>query len=157
MNTGRSVFAQLMNHLPMQQFHQCVNRYRGNYKVRAFTCLEQFLCMAFAQLTHRESLRDIEVCLRAVQPKLYHMGIRSRVSRSTMADANESRDWCIYADFAQVLIATAKPLYAHDDFGVDLESTVYGFWTPAPSTFVFLCSHGLDFAKTKGRSNFTPL
>lgn len=125
MNSGRTVFAQLMTYLPIQEFNQCVNRYQGDYKVRSFKCLEQFYCMAFAQLTYRESLRDIEACLRAVRPKLYHMGIRSMVSRSTMADANENRDWRIYADFAQVLIAMAKPLYAHEDFGVDLESTVY--------------------------------
>ena len=109
----------------MHHFRKCVRKYAGNYKVRSFTCLEQFLCMAFAQLTYRESLRDIEACLRAVRPKLYHMGIRSMVSKSTLADANENRDWRIYADFAQVLITMAKPLYAHEDFGVDLESTVY--------------------------------
>ena len=109
----------------MHDFRKCVRKYNGNRKVRSFTCLEQFLCMAFAQLTYRESLRDIEACLRAVQPKLYHMGIRSRVSRSTLADANEKRDWRIYADFAQVLIGIARPLYASEDFGVDLEETVY--------------------------------
>jgi transposase len=125
MNSGRTVFAQLMTYLPMQKFNQCVARYQGDFKVRSFTCLEQFLCMAFAQLTYRESLRDIEVCLRAVQPKLYHMGIRSKVSRSTLADANENRDWRIYADFAQVLISIAKPLYATEDFGVELDGTAY--------------------------------
>lgn len=125
MGAEQTVFSQVMEHLPMHHFRKCVRKYDGNYKVRSFTCWEQFLCMAFAQLTYRESLRDIEACLRAVRPKLYHMGIRSMVSRSTMADANENRDWRIYADFAQVLIAMAKPLYAHEDFGIDLESTVY--------------------------------
>jgi hypothetical protein len=114
-----------MTYLPMQKFNQCVKRYQGDFKVKSFTCLEQFLCMAFAQLTYRESLRDIEACLRAVQPKLFHMGIRSKVSRSTMADANEKRDWRIYADFAQVLINIAKPLYSSEDFGVELDETVY--------------------------------
>ena len=109
----------------MHEFRKCVRRYQGNYKVRSFTCIEQFLCMAFAQLTYRESLRDLEACLRAIQPKLYHMGIRSKVSRSTIADANEKRDWRIYADFAQALIHIAKPFYASEDFGVDLEETVY--------------------------------
>jgi hypothetical protein len=125
MNSGRTVFGQLMTYLPMQKFNQCVKRYQGDFKVKSFTCLEQFLCMAFAQLTYRESLRDIETCLRAVQPKLFHMGIRSKVSRSTMADANEKRDWRIYADFAQVLINIAKPLYSSEDFGVELDETVY--------------------------------
>jgi hypothetical protein len=112
-----------------------VRRYRGNYRVRSFSCLDQFLCMAFAQLTYRESLRDIEICLRAVQPKLYHAGIRGRIARSTLADANEQRDWRIYADFAQVLIARARPLYAGDDFGVDLAQTAYVF----DSTTIDLC------------------
>ena len=125
MNSERTIFAQLMDHLPLHDFRKCVNRYRGNHKIRSFSCLEQFLCMAFAQLTFRESLRDIEVCLRAVANKLYHMGFRSGVSRSTLADANENRNWLIYADFAQRLIGIAKPLYKDEDFGVDLESTVY--------------------------------
>jgi hypothetical protein len=125
MNAGRTVFAQLMTYLPLQKFNQCVSRYKGDFKVRSFTCLEQFLCMAFAQLTYRESLRDLEACLRAIQTKLYHMGIRSMVSRSTIADANEKRDWRIYADFAQALSHIAKPLYASEDFGVDLDETVY--------------------------------
>ena len=125
MGAEQTIFSQVMEHLPMHDFRKCVRKYNGNRKVRSFTCLEQFLCMAFAQLTYRESLRDIEACLRAVQPKLYHMGIRSRVSRSTLADASEKRDWRIYADFAQVLIGIARPLYASEDFGVDLEETVY--------------------------------
>ena len=125
MSIEQTVFSQVMEHLPLYQFHKCVKRYQGNRKVKSFTCLEQFFCMAFAQFTYRESLRDIEACLRAVQPKLYHMGIRSRVSRSTLADANEKRDWRIYADFAQVLINIAKPLYASEDFGLELDDTVY--------------------------------
>ena len=125
MSIDQTVFTQIMEHLPIHHFRKCVNRYQGHRKVKSFTCMEQFLCLAFAQLTYRESLRDIEACLRAVQPKLYHMGIRSRVSRSTLADANEKRDWRIYADFAQILIAIAKPLYSQDDFGVELDNTVY--------------------------------
>jgi hypothetical protein len=125
MHSGRLVFSQLMDFLPMHQFHCCVNRYGGNRYVRHFSCLEQFLCMAFAQLSYRESLRDIESCLRAMQNKLYHLGIRSKVSRSTLADANESRDWRIYADFAQVLINTARELYSGNEFGVELDETVY--------------------------------
>lgn len=109
MYTGKIVFAQLMNFLPMHDFRKCVRRYHGNYRVRKFSCLDQYLCMAFAQLTYRESLRDIEACLRAVPQKLYHMGIRGKVARSTLADANEKRDWRIYADFAQVLIHIAIP------------------------------------------------
>jgi hypothetical protein len=135
MNTGRTLFSQVMDFLPLHQFRQCVQRYRGQHKVQSFSCLDQFLCMAFAQLTYRESLRDIESCLRAAGPKLYHMGIRSRVSRSTLADANDGRDWRIYADFAQVLIAMAKDLYAHEDFGVELDSTAYAL----DSTTIDLC------------------
>jgi len=120
-----TVFAQVMDFLPMHAFRRCVERYQGNHKVQSFKCLDQFLCMAFAQLTYRESLRDIETCLRVMQSKLYHMGIRGRIARSTLADANENRDWRIYADFAQVLIAMARPLYLNEDFGVDLDATAY--------------------------------
>ena len=112
MNLGKLVFAQVTQHLPLTTFRRCVARYGGGHKVKSFSCLDQYLCMAFAQLTYRESLRDIEACLRAQAGKLYHMGIKSRVSRSTLADANESRDWRIYADFAQSLIAIARRLYA---------------------------------------------
>ncbi len=119
------IFSQLMDFLPKHEFDKCVRRYQGNYRVRKFSCLDQFRCMAFAQLTYRESLRDIETCLRAVQPKLYHVGIRGKVSRSTLADANETRDWRIYADFAQVLIGMARKLYAEDDFGRALQQTAY--------------------------------
>ena len=110
MFAGRTVFAQLIDHLPPHEFHKCVERYGGNYKFRGFSCLDQFLCLAFAQLTFRESLRDIEACLRSVENKLYHMGFRGKVSRSTLADANEAHDWRIYADFAQVLIHIARPM-----------------------------------------------
>ncbi len=125
MYTGQLVFSQLMDFLPMHRFRQCVNRYNGNRHVKSFSCLDQFFCMAFAQLSYRESLRDIESCMRAMQKKLYHLGIRSKISKSTLADANENRDWRIYADFAQVLISIARKLYADDDFGIELDETVY--------------------------------
>lgn len=135
MNRGKLVFAQLMQHLPLTTFRRCVSRYRGAFKVKSFSCLDQFLCMAFAQLTFRESLRDIEVCLRAQSSKLYHLGIRSAVARNTLANANAVRDWRIYADFAQSLIGIARPLYAQESFGVDLEETVYALDT----TTIDLC------------------
>ena len=125
MNQGQTVFSHIIDFLPQKKFRQCVNRYNGNYRVRSFSCYNQFLCMAFAQLTYRESLRDIECCLRAMREKLYHMGIRGKVSRSTLADANEVRDWRIYSDFAQILIHEARRLYAEDDFGLELNDTVY--------------------------------
>lgn len=149
MNTGRTVFSQIMDLLPHWDFHNCVKRYQGNRKTQTFSCMDQFLCMAFAQLTYRESLRDIEVCLRGNLRKLYHMGIRSRISRSTLADANESRDWRIYADFAQILISIAKELYAKDDFGVTLEAEVYAL----DSTTIDLCLSLFPWARfrlTKG-------
>lgn len=132
-----------MDFIPLFQFRQCVARYNGNYKVITFTCLDQFLCMAFAQLTYRESLRDIEACLRVAKPKLYHMGIRSNVSRNTLAHANENRDWRIYADFAQVLIKTARELYANEDFGLELKQAVYAF----DSTTIDLCLSVFPWAK----------
>jgi hypothetical protein len=135
MNTGQTVFSQVMTFLPEYHFRKFVKRYRGNHRVRSFFCLDQFLCMAFAQLTFRDSLRDIETCLRTLQPKLYHAGIRTVVSRTTLADANEHRDWHIYADLAQVLITKARRLYAKDDFGVALKKTVYAF----DSTTIDLC------------------
>jgi len=126
MYVGRTVFAQVMDSLPLRRFHTCVKRYEGNHKVKTFTCLDQFRVMVFAQLTYRESLRDIEACLRAMQPKLYHMGIRSMVSRNTLANANEVRDWRIYADFAQAIIGRARQLYADEDFGEELKhATLY--------------------------------
>ena len=112
MHSGRLVFAQLLDLLPMHEFHRCVRRYRGNFHCRRFTCYDQFLCLAFAQLTYRESLRDIETCLRALDKRLYHAGLRARVARNTLAKANEKRDWRIYADLAQALIARARRLYA---------------------------------------------
>ena len=135
MNLGQTVFAQLVEHLPNKEFQKCVARYRGDYYLKSFSCWDQFLAMAFAQLTYRESLRDIEACLRSVHGKLYHTGFRSRPARSTLADANESRDWRIYADFAQVLIGIARPLYAHDPIGVDLEQSLYAL----DSTTIDLC------------------
>ena len=125
MYTGRLIFSQVMDYLPKHIFRQCVNRYHGNRKIKNFTCLDQFLCMAFAQLTYRESLRDIEVCLRAQHNKLYHMGIRGGIARNTLANANKTRDWRIYADLAQSLITTARGLYINEDFGLDLDNTVY--------------------------------
>lgn len=125
MYAGKLVFAQVMDHLPLHRFRGCVARYRGEHKVKRFSCLDQFLCMAFAQLTYRESLREVEVCLRAQRAKLYHMGFRSVVARNTLANANRVRDWRIYADFAQVLIQHARRLYAGDAFGVELDQTVY--------------------------------
>lgn len=143
MNIGRPIFAQLMDFLPHYEFHKCVHRYRGNYKVQKFSCLDQFLCMAFAQLTYRESLRDIEACLRATRNKLYHMGIRGKVSRTTLARANENRDWRMYSDFAQVLIHIARTLYADDEFGVELDQTVYAL----DSTTIDLCLSVFPWAR----------
>jgi hypothetical protein len=135
MNAGRTVFAQIMDFLPLNEFRKCIARYDGQHKVQSFSCMDQFLCMAFAQLSYRESLRDIEACLRAVPSKRYHMGIRGNIARSTLAYANETRDWRIYADFAQVLIHTARKLYAKDDLAVELDNTVYAL----DSTTVDLC------------------
>ncbi len=135
MHTGKTLFAQVMDFLPWKTFHRIVTRYRGDHRVRTLSCAEQFRCMAFAQLTYRESLRDIEVCLSAQAAKLYHMGLRKPVSRSTLADANERRDWRIYADFAQRLITQARKLYAADSFGVDLSNTVYAL----DATTIDLC------------------
>ena len=135
MNSGRTVFSQLIGFLPDREFRRCVHRYDGDHRLREFSCWDQYLTMAFAQLTYRESLRDIEACLRSLHGKLYHMGFHGRVARSTVADANESRDWRIYADFAQVLIGIARPLYAHDPIGVDLEHSLYAL----DSTTIDLC------------------
>lgn len=125
MHEGRFIFSQLMEFLPRHEYNKCVTRYRGNHRTRTFTCYDQFLCMAFGQLTYRESLRDVVTCLEVLKPKLFHAGIRGKVSRSTLADANEIRDWRIYADFAQVLITQARELYAKEDFCIDLDNTVY--------------------------------
>jgi hypothetical protein len=149
MNSGKSIFAQLMDFLPSKAFRRCVKRYHGDYKLKTFSCWDQFLCMAFAQLTYRESLRDIEACLRAQQTKLYHLGIRGQVSRNTLAHANSIRDWRIYADFAQVLITRARVLYADDSFGVELAQTVYAL----DATTIDLCLAlfpWAEFRKHKG-------
>ncbi|MDE0154401.1 MAG: IS4 family transposase [Gammaproteobacteria bacterium] len=125
MYTGNFVFSQLMAHLPMHTFRRCVERYHGNRYVKSFTCFDQFLCLAFAQLTHRESLRDIEVCLRAHRDKLYHLGLRGGIARNTLAHANQQRNWRLYADVAHALIRLARPLYAEEDLGLELDNTVY--------------------------------
>jgi hypothetical protein len=143
MNQGQTVFSQIIDFLPKKKFRQCVNRYNGNYRVRSFTCYDQFLCMVFAQLAYRESLRDIECCLTAMREKLYHMGIRSKVSRSTLADANESRDWRIYCDFAQILIDEARRLYVDDDFGLELKNTAYAL----DSSTIDLCLSAFPWAR----------
>ncbi len=143
MNIGKTIFAQLMDYIPRYEFRKCVERYRGNYKVQKFSCWNQFLCLAFAQLTYRESLRDIEACLRAFKAKLYHVGIRGNIARNTLARANETRDWRIYADFAQVLISTARELYAKDDFGLELKNTVYAL----DATTIDLCLSLFPWAK----------
>jgi len=153
MNFGKTIFAQLMDFLPAYQFHKCVDRYRGHYKVKRFSCWNQFLCLAFAQLTYRESLRDIEACLRAAKMKLYHLGIRGQVSRNTLANANAVRDWRIYADFAQVIIAQARQFYAHEDFGVELEQTVYAL----DSTTIDLCLALFPWAKFRRRKGAVKL
>ena len=156
MNIGKLVFAQIMEHLPLTTFRRCVSRYGGEHKVKTFSCLDQYLSMAFAQLTYRESLRDIEACLGAQAGKLYHMGIRSNVARNTLANANAVRDWRIYADFAQSLIGIARRLYAAEPFGVDLKDTVYALdastidlclsvfpWAPFRSTKAAIKLHTL--------------
>ena len=135
MNLGRTVFSQIMDHLPAYEFQKCVARYCGDSHLRGFSCLDQYLAMAFAQLTYRESLRDIEACLRPVASRLYHMGLRGKVSRTTLADAKESHDRRIFADFAQVRIAIARPLYAHDPIGIHLDQSLYAphhGWQAAP-------------------------
>jgi len=135
MNSGKTIFAQLMDFMPTYEFRKCVERYDGNYKVQSFSCWDQFLTMAFAQLTYRESLRDIEACLRMAPAKLYHMGFRSRISRNTLSNANQVRDWRIYADFAQLLISMARSLYVDDEFGIHLKRTVYAL----DATTIDLC------------------
>jgi len=142
-NQGQTIFSQIMSYVPKYSFDNCVKKYRGNYKVQSFTCWEQFLAMTFAQLTYRESLRDIETCLRAMQNKLYHIGIRSKISRSTLADANQNRDWRIYADFAYILIDKAKELYRDDKFFKELDETVYAL----DSTTIDLCLSLFPWAK----------
>ena len=147
MNSGSTVFAQLMEFVPAYEFRLFVDRYHGNYKVKSFSCWDQFLCLAFAQLTYRESLRDIEACLRAAGRKLYHMGIRGKVSRNTLAHANEVRDWRIYRDFAQVLIRNARELYLNDPLAVELDQTAYAL----DSTIIDLCLSLFPWAKFRKR------
>ena len=147
MHSGQLVFSQVMTHIPMSTFRTCVRRYRGNYKIKRFTCLDQFLCMAFAQMTFRESLRDIQSCLRAQRTKLYHMGIRGNVSRNTLANANRVRDWRIYADFAQSLIQTARVLYLNEHFDFELENTAYAL----DSSTIDLCLNLFPWANLRKR------
>jgi hypothetical protein len=153
MLNNRYVFSQLMDSLPRHEFDRCVARYQGRRRIRNFSCFDQFLCMAFAQLTYRESLRDIETCLRALHKKLYHAGFRGAIARSTLADANEHRDWRIYADFAQVLIAHARRLYQADGFGVQLEQTAYAL----DSTTIDLCLTLFPWARFRRRKGAVKL
>jgi len=153
MYDGKLVFAQVMEFFPRHEFNKAVKRYRGNYRVRDFSCRDQFLAMAFAQLTYRESLRDIETCLRSVKPKLYHMGFRANVSRSTLADANRVRDWRIYADFAQVLIQRARALYVDEPLGVELANTAYAL----DSTTIDLCLSLFPWASFRKRKGAVKL
>jgi Domain of unknown function (DUF4372)/Transposase DDE domain len=153
MNAGKSIFSQLMDFLPSPEFRRCVERYRGDYKLKSFSCWDQYLCMAFAQLTYRESLRDIEACLRAQQTKLYHLGIRGRVSRNTLANANAVRDWRIYSDFAHLLIRQAKELYRNDDFSLALQQTVYAL----DATTIDLCLSLFPWAKFRKRKGAVKL
>jgi hypothetical protein len=153
MHEGKLVFAQLMDVLPKREFNDCAARYRGNYRMRGFSCRDQFLAMAFAQLTYRESLRDIETCLGAVPTKLYHAGFRSRISRSTLADANKRRDWRIWADFAQVLIRRARGLYAQDSFAVALKHAAYAL----DSTTIDLCLALFPWARFRRRKGAVKL
>lgn len=135
MNSQRTIFAQLLDHLPLHEFRRCVDRYRGNRRARSLSCLDQLLAMMFGQLTFRDSLRDVVTCLQTQGRKLYHCGIRGTISRSTLADANERRDWRIYADFANILIAQARHLYVKEDVGLALVNTAYAF----DSTTIDLC------------------
>jgi len=153
MYTGQVVFSQLLDFLPRREFNQCIQRYRGNYRVREFSCRDQFLCMAFAQLTFRESLRDIEICLRALQSRLFHAGFRGKVSRSTLGDANRRRNWRIYADFAQCLIRRARKLYANDDFGVAIKEAAYAL----DSTTIDLCLSLFPWARFRRRKGAVKL
>ena len=153
MNPGQTIFAQLMERVPRYQFQLCVERYQGQRYVKDFSCWDQFLCLAFAQLTYRESLRDIETCLRAHRPQLYHMGFRGSSSRSTLAYANEHRDWRIYADFAQALIGMARQLYQGEAFGVELDETVYAF----DSTTIDLCLSLFPWAQFRRRKSAVKL
>jgi Domain of unknown function (DUF4372)/Transposase DDE domain len=147
MNEGSTIFSQVISFLPDREFRRCVERYRGDYRLRGLSCWEQFLAMAFAQLTYRESLRDIEACLRALGPKRYHLGFRRSIARSTLADANETHDWRIFADFAQHLIGIARPLYVGDTLGVDLDASLYAL----DSTTIDLCLALFPWARFRAR------
>ena len=153
MNEGKIIFSQVMEHLPLHEFRKCIQRYQGEHKVIRFSCLDQFYSMAFAQLTYRESLRDIEACLQAQHTKLYHMGIRSQVFRNTLANANQQRDWRIYADFAQVLIQIARTLYVNDDFGVELSQTAYAL----DATTIDLCLNLFPWARFRKKKGAVKL
>src|SRR5215510_2639020 len=142
MHVGKLIFAQVMEFAPWHTFRRLVSKYRGDFNVRTFSCLDQFLCMAFAQLTYRKSLRDVEACLRAQPSKLYHLGLRGQVSRNTLAHANELRDWRIYCEFAQALIRIARRLYAKESLGIDLSETVYALDSTTPSISAYRCSLG---------------
>jgi transposase len=149
MNTERTVFSQILEFVPRHQFRACVNRYNGNYRTKSFSCFDQYLTMAFAQLTYRDSLRDVETCLRALEDKLYRCGFRGKISRSTLADSNEKRSWQIYHDFAQALIIKARQLYADEDFGITLKNTVYAL----DATVIDLCLSLFPWAQhRKGKS-----
>lgn len=153
MNFGKTIFAQLMDFAPAYEFRCCVERYQGNYKIKSFSCWDQFLTLAFAQLTFRESLRDIEACLRAAPTKLYHLGIRSHISRNTLANANQVRDWRIYADFAHVLIQSARELYRDEPFGLELKQTVYAL----DATTVDLCLSLFPWAQFRRKKSAVKL
>lgn len=153
MNSGKTIFAQLMDFAPAYEFRCCVDRYQGNYKIKSFSCWDQFLTLAFAQLTYRESLRDIEACLRATPSKLYHMGIRSQISRNTLANANQVRDWRIYADFAHVLIQLARDLYRDEPFGLELKQTVYAL----DATTIDLCLSLFPWAQFRRKKSAVKL
>lgn len=153
MYTGRTIFSQLLDFLPKHVFDRCVNRYHGNHRVRHFSCFTQFLCMAFAQLTYCDGLRDIEICLRTMQSRLYHSGFSKKISRSTLADANEQRDWYIYADFAQTLIQRARKLYAGERLAVDLKEAAYAF----DSTTIDLCLSLFPWARFRKRKGAVKL
>jgi transposase len=153
MHAGQFLFSQLMDFLPQRDFDACVRKHKGNYRIRRFSCRDQFLCMAFAQLTGRASLRDIEITLNSLQHKLYHAGIRGRVARNTLAKANQNRDWRIYADFAGVLIAHARKLYAGDSLSIELDQTVYAF----DSTTIDLCLALFPWARFRRRKGAVKL
>jgi hypothetical protein len=153
MNHGRTVFAQLMDYSPSYEFRKCVDHYQGDARHRGFSCLDQYLAMAFAQLTYRESLRDIEACLGSISGKLYHMGFRGRIARTNLADANEAHDWRIFADFAQVLIGIARPMYVHDPIGVDLDHSLYAL----DSTTIDLCLSLFPWARFRAHKGAVKL